>query len=397
VGEFLSFKTFDPDDGSARWFRFLIVSLLALHLSWGLRVPRVGHPDELWTLRAIQGSYGQLITHILDHDNHPPLYYILIKGWTFIAGGGIGSIRVLSYLFGLLTLLLFAVFYFRSRPIGFLAPLLVLATNPLFTYFSATIRPYAFMVFLASGAILSSMALRSRTSDQVGLKSLDGLEIGRLGLQMLFYGSCFLLGLTHYYGLLYAMILLAWDLIERRISSSRLPTIMVAGMLIVWPLLQVRFGSLDNQLESNAWVNVVPVVSTLNNFLMGQFPAVVVSRTPAYLFSLGLLLCLGSILFAHRLKLQSLGWSRFVSFLRHDMGYLVTSLVLVFAASLVADLFVPFTTPYYFLVGLPAIALLFGFWVQRMHERFNPLPAALFVAAVVLTQVVLTHQQFMAT
>lgn len=180
MGEFLSFKTFDPDDGSARWFRFLIVSLLALHLSWGLRVPRVGHPDELWTLRAIQGSYGQLITHILDHDNHPPLYYILIKGWTFIAGGGIGSIRVLSYLFGLLTLLLFAVFYFRSRPIAFLAPLLVLATNPLFTYFSATIRPYAFMVFLATGAILSSMALRSRTSDQEGLKSLHGLEIGSL-------------------------------------------------------------------------------------------------------------------------------------------------------------------------------------------------------------------------
>jgi hypothetical protein len=307
-----------------------------------------------------------------------------------------GSVRIFSYLFGLLTLVLFAIFYHRSRPIVFLASLLVLATNPLFTYFSATIRPYAFMVFLSSSAILTSMALRLGMSDQAELKSPDNSPVVRLGLQILFYASCFLLGLTHYYGLLYAMILMGWDLVERRISFSRRPTIIVMGLLLIWPLLQVFFGSLGHQLESNAWVNVVPVVSTLNNSLMGQFPAVVVSRTPSYLFSLGLLLCLGSILFAHRLKLQSVTWTRVGSFLRHDAGYLISCLALVFAASLVADLFVPFTTPYYFLVGLPAIALLFGFWVQRMHQRFSPLPAALFVAAVVLTQLVLTQKEFMA-
>lgn len=376
------------DAVASRWWRFVIVGVLAWQLSWGLRIPRIDHPDELWTLAAIQGSFGQMIAHILGNDNHPPLYYVVIKVWSFMAGESIGSIRLLSYLFGLLTLLLFALFHPRSRPISFVAPLLVLATNPLLTYFSATIRPYAFLVCLGAGAILSSMALRSEASHQ-------GHQSGRLGLQVLFYGSCLLLGFTHYYGLLYAMILLAWDFLERRISFSRLPTIVVAALLVVWPLLQIFFGSLDKQLESNAWVNVVPIISTFNNFLMGLFPAVTLSRTPPHLFSLGLLLSLGSILVAPRLKPSSFGWGRILSFLKGDVGYLLSGPVLVFAASLVADLSVPFSTPYYFLVCLPAVALLVGYWVRWMRLRLGLLPASFFLASVALTQLMLTRQRFM--
>lgn len=381
------------DAASGRWWRALILALSALQLSWGLRLPRIDHPDELWALAGIQRSYGQLLAYILGNDNHPPLYYVLVRAWSSVAGESISSGRLLSYLFGLLTLLLFALFHLRSRPINFVAPLLILATNPLFTYYSATIRPYALLVCLAAAAILSSMALRSHGSDAVALRSPLANPSGRLGLQILFYGSCLLLGLTHYYGLLYAMILLAWDALERRISASRLPAILVAASLLVWPLSQILFGTLDKQLESNAWVHVVPVVSTFNNFLMGLFPALVVSRTPAHVFSLGLMLCLGSLLLVPKWKPQSFAGVRIGSFVRSDVGYLLSGLLLILAASVIADLSVPFSTPYYFLVGLPAVALLFGCWVRWMGQRLGLLPASLFVASVVLTQILLTHQR----
>ena len=376
-------------------WRILIFSLLSLYLSTGLRMPRAAHPDGIWTLEAARHSYVQLLTYILGNDSHPPLYYLAIKVWSSIAGDGISSGRVLSYLFGLLTLLLFSLFHFRSRPITFVAPLLLIATNPLFTYFSVTIRPYAFVVFLASAALLSSMALRSEDAEKRELQSVPRLHQDRRALQILFYGACLLLGLTHYYGLLYAMTLLVWDFFERRISFSRLPTIIVAALLVVWPLLQIFFGTLDKQLESNDWVNVVPVFSTLNNFLMGLFPAVVVSRQLPYVYSLGLLLCLGSILLPSKLKSQSFTWGAIRSFLVSDVGYLLFGLLVLLAFSIAADVTVPFSTPYYFIVGLPATALLFGYWVRWMRQQLNLLPACLFTATIVITQIMLTKQRLM--
>jgi uncharacterized membrane protein len=378
------------------WWRFSLVLLLSIKLSLGLRVPRVDHPDEIWTLDVIQRSYGEIITFILGNDNHPPLYYLVIKAWSTIAGDGIGSVRLLSFLFGLLTLLLFALFRHRCRPIAFVAPLLLLATNPLFTYYSATIRPYAFLVFLAALATLSSMALRSERPGCHELQSAEDNPRRRAALQILFYGSCLLLGLTHYYGLLYAMILMVWEFWERRISVSRRPAIIVAALLFIWPLTQVLFGSLNEQIKANDWVNVVPVVSTLNNFLMGLFPSLVVSRQPPFLFSLGLMLCLGSLFLAQKSTLQQFGWNRMGEFLQNDVTYLLSSLIIIFAASMAIDLRVPFSTPYYFLVGLPAMALLFGFWLRWLRGRLGLLPASVLIATVALTQSALTQLRLLA-
>jgi hypothetical protein len=60
-----------------------------------------------------------------------------------------------------------------------------------------------------------------------------------------------LLGLTHYYGTLYVAIQLEIDAVERRISRSRLPGIGLFSLLLLWPLFQKLFGSLEKQAESN--------------------------------------------------------------------------------------------------------------------------------------------------
>jgi len=373
----------------------LVVAVLAVQLSSGLRVPRINHPDELWSLGAIQPSYGQLITFVLGQDNHPPLYYLLIKAWSAIAGNSIASVRLLSCLFGLLTLLVFALYLRRRRPLAFIAPLLLLATNPLFSYYSATVRPYALVVLLAAVALLSSLELRSGSSGPIEPSGFEPEPHSRLWLQAIFYGSCLLLGLTHYYGLLYALILLAVEILARRINASRLPAILVASLLCVWPLLQFFFGSLDKQIEANSWVNVVPFISTSNNALMGLFPSVLLSKQPLYLFSFLLTISLFSVALAPQLReaVRQWGWLR--CFLHDDLAYLLGGLALIFAASVVADLRTPFSTPYYFLVGLPATALLFGACVGYGRTRFGAAFTMVFISAVALSQVLLAHARLM--
>ena len=86
-----------------------------------------------------------------------------------------------------------------------------------------------------------------------------------------------LLGLTHCYGTLYVAILLAIDAVERRFNRSRLPGIGLFSLLLIWPLYQKLFGSLEMQAESNQLVEMLLFVSTLNNFLMGNLPVILVS------------------------------------------------------------------------------------------------------------------------
>ena len=68
----------------------LLLGLLLIHLSYGLRIPRVPNPDEQWTLNILLDNVNKLIwSTILKRDNHPPLYYILSKGWIELTGATI--------------------------------------------------------------------------------------------------------------------------------------------------------------------------------------------------------------------------------------------------------------------------------------------------------------------
>jgi hypothetical protein len=390
----------------------LLVAALAFHLSKGLRMARVDHPDENWTLAAIHSSFDQIVIFVLKEDNHPPLYYLVAKAWSLLVGLSIPQVRLLSYGFALLTVACFVVFHARYRLISLFVPLLLLGTNPLFTYYAATIRPYAMMVALASIVTLSALLLRERSSTSSLLEVQGDLPM----IRGIFYGTGLLLGLTHYYGTLYVAILLAIDAVERRISRSRLPGIGLFSLLLVWPLLQKLFGSLEKQAESNQWVEVFPFISTFNNFLMGNFPVVLVSRQPAYLFACFVFAAL--IVAAlrspqnHRTgaaqstqpRFRALSWRRpespaitlvqaFRKLLTKRSFYLSLIVGLVYLFSTLVDFAIPFSTPYYFLVCLPASVLLFDALCQAIERRLGIWPAIFVTAGVVICQLILSQQR----
>jgi hypothetical protein len=73
--------------------------------------------------------------------------------------------------------------------------------------------------------------------------------------------------------------------------------------------------------------------------------------------------------------------------------YLTLIVGLVYLFSALVDLAIPFSTPYYFLVCLPAAALLFEALCQAIERRLGIWPALLVLAGVVACQLILTQQR----
>lgn len=53
--------------------------------------------DEAYTINLVRHSFGHL-WHVTANDVHPPLYYILLKLYTYIVGGSVVALRVFSAL-----------------------------------------------------------------------------------------------------------------------------------------------------------------------------------------------------------------------------------------------------------------------------------------------------------
>lgn len=371
-------------------FALGLLAILALHLSRGLRMARLVHGDERWTLMALQPDPGALIGAILQNDNHPPLYYLILQAWSGLIAPSISHGRLLSYLLALATLAILAIFHFRCQSLSLVAPLLLVGTNPLFGYYAATIRPYALLVALATAAILAALQLRAgATAGQSGGGQPQGMRL-------LFYGSCLALGLCHYYGTLLVVVLLAIDLIERRIDPSRRLNGVCLALLLIWPALQIANQAAQQQLSTNNWVRVVPIISTFNNFLLGTFPSLILARDPRLLFSL----FLAAALLVSLPGRPSLAGSTTASVIlrvqaRSDPGrfrssYLLLIIAIVLAVSALIDCITPFTTPYYFLICLPPVALLFDACCTRIQQRLGVVPAALVIGGTALCQLMLT-------
>lgn len=85
--------------------RPLLLGIVAL--SAALRFTLLGRHslwfDEAWVARVIRLSWHDLPATLRTWDNHPPLFYILMKAWSSIAGTREAALRMPSALFSCLT------------------------------------------------------------------------------------------------------------------------------------------------------------------------------------------------------------------------------------------------------------------------------------------------------
>ncbi len=159
--------------------------------------------DEAFSWRVIQFPLPEMIERV-GRDIHPPLHFLLLKGWAAVFGDSAFALRSLSVLCGGLTIFgvyAFAVeafgrsslaaqtrsdFLARGRGIGLLAAALV-AFSALQIRYSQEARMYSLATALA---VFSSWTL---------FRALR--PPSRLRLWLLYGMSALLLAYTHYYGL----------------------------------------------------------------------------------------------------------------------------------------------------------------------------------------------------
>lgn len=180
------------------------IAILGLLLRlWNLTSISLWH-DEAFSALLIKYSWGEMM-HRIGLDVHPPIYYIFLRFWSYVFGHSLFSLRGMSVLFGIGTIL--AVYYFvnyafKNRTAALLAALLV-AINPFQVQYVTEARMYTMGAFFAVASGLALVAaLRTQTAFYAN-KANQVLQ-SQLKKRFLIYYALFtlcsgILIYTHYY------------------------------------------------------------------------------------------------------------------------------------------------------------------------------------------------------
>ncbi len=138
------------------WLLFAIVALAVAVRSYHITLRSIWF-DESFTWRLIQFPVTDLVARTAA-DVHPPLYYILVKGWAFVFGSSALALRAFSVLCAALSILgayFFTAEAFRSKRAGLIAAAF-LAASPWTIAYAWEARMYTLGMTLA---VFSSFAL----------------------------------------------------------------------------------------------------------------------------------------------------------------------------------------------------------------------------------------------
>lgn len=156
--------------------------------------------DEAFSGLYIRYSWGEMM-HRIGLDVHPPLYYWILRLWTYVFGQGLLSLRTMSVLFGILTIYagyLFVRKAFGNEKLAIIAALF-LAINPFQIQYSLEARMYTlgtFLVLFSSYLLLKALeSNQTKTWIWFGVLTAAGLythyymifSIAAQGLYVLYY------------------------------------------------------------------------------------------------------------------------------------------------------------------------------------------------------------------
>ncbi len=143
------------------------------------------HDEAFSALLVRDYSWGEMMRRI-GLDVHPPLYYWILRLWTYVFGTGLTSLRGMSILFGTLTIFagyLFVKKAFKNEKLALLSAFFI-AINPFQAQYSLEARMYTLGTFLI---LISSYYL---------LKALESQKFRDWTIYGILVAACFY---THYY------------------------------------------------------------------------------------------------------------------------------------------------------------------------------------------------------
>ncbi|MBI4276877.1 MAG: glycosyltransferase family 39 protein, partial [Armatimonadetes bacterium] len=163
------------------------ITLLAFAVRYVMLTDQSIWFDEAYSLDLASSAVGQMLTKIRAEDAHPPLFYLLLRGWMKLGGTGERWVRLLPAILGTavvpLTYLL-ALRLFNRRTAAVAAMLVTLSPIQIIT--SQQVRMYAPLTLLTLlGTLLCWEALRSR---RIGLWAAYAVTMAAAGYVHYFAG-----------------------------------------------------------------------------------------------------------------------------------------------------------------------------------------------------------------
>jgi uncharacterized membrane protein len=215
-------------DARPRWHAFVLVAAVMATVA-GVAL-RAASRSDLWLDEALSVNIARLplgdMFDALRRDGHPPLYYVLLHGWTSAFGDGDEAVRSLSGVLSVVTIPLFWVAAKRyAGTVGAVIGVVLLATNPFAIRYATEARMYALVTLLVVVGWLSVQVALERASRH----ALAGVAV-----------STGLLLLSHYWSLyLVAAVggVLLWAWRGGRTEARRVLLAMVVGSLLFLPWL----------------------------------------------------------------------------------------------------------------------------------------------------------------
>lgn len=145
-----------PEEKTQKVFKVLI--LAAIFITLVVRIYNITQKnvwfDEVYSWKLAQESFFQIIA-LSSGDIHPPLYYIILKIWMMVFGDSVFSIRLLSVVFSMVSLIFIykiCNLIFKDSLQTFLVVFLY-AVSPLNIYYSQEARMLNLNLLLCLGSI----------------------------------------------------------------------------------------------------------------------------------------------------------------------------------------------------------------------------------------------------
>jgi mannosyltransferase len=148
-------------DWLERWPLIALLALAAVLRFVTLEHQSLWYDEAVTAVRVLHPSLSSTLSAVVHVENTPPLYYMVAWGWTRVLGTGVFALRSLSALAGVATV---GVGWAIGRELGSRSAAIVLAaivaSNPLFVWYSQEARSYELFVLLAAVAFLYFLRAR---------------------------------------------------------------------------------------------------------------------------------------------------------------------------------------------------------------------------------------------
>lgn len=373
------------------WVLFFILIGFGLRLQQLDLQPLWG--DEGWSFYFAMQPLTQLLA-LTAIDIHPPLYYILLKGWLALVGSGAEEARFLSVMAGTALIPVLALLGRRlfDERVG-MAAAAITAIMPLAIYYAQEVRMYGLVTLLAAMSIYFFMKLNA-SGALFPAQTQSGNTLKRSSRQMLLvaYVATTAAALyTHYYA---AFVVIAqflalflrrfWPKLDKTVIYQSLKPFIYVG-LIYLPWIIYAGGRLTRYVENKRGVEgYLPlnltgfVTEHLIAFSLGHLPAEL-QDYPWAALSIIIIALLG-ILAAISLKNRRPLILFLYLFVPLFIGYLV-------------NLFYPFTPRFFertLLLAAPAYWLLVAgglVWLWDRHYLLSGIAAAVMLLVICISLV----------